>query len=126
MGRKYDPKGDIRHSHDTGTNDSHEQAKLLPIDHFPGAVDQARMLGICRLFQCFVHMDDGYLKVRREVDGMDIHLTWTWTMGKNHRSYVYVRVELGQLGYGLELLLAKVNNVIEGRVMPTPDRFKGN
>lgn len=70
-----------------------------------------------------IHRDDGYLKIRRELDSAQMHLTWTWTMGQWARCYVYVRVEYYAIGFGLGLLMDKITEVDHGLRVPTPDKY---
>lgn len=71
----------------------------------------------------FVDHDDGFLKVRRALDSSDLHLTWTWSVGKHAGRYVYVRVFTWQVGYGLELLLHKRDQADAGLIRPSPDKL---
>lgn len=69
-----------------------------------------------------LHNDDGYLKIRPDMLGRSIHLTWTWVYGKDKGCYVYVVHDRTFLGDALELLLMKMNQVHEGTRRPTPDK----
>jgi len=66
--------------------------------------------------------DHGYLKIRRELDGYDVHLTWTWTITAAAGKYVYVRVPGSELLDGLTILARKILEVDDGHRQPTPDK----
>lgn len=71
----------------------------------------------------FVDHDDGFLKVRRALDSADLHLTWTWSVGRLAGRYVYVRVFAWQTAYGLELLMQKVAECEAGLRPATIDKL---
>jgi hypothetical protein len=78
-----------------------------------------------RFYQVFTHLvalDHGYLKTRRDGLKFTLHLTWTWTTGKHHGSYVYVAVDLQDFDAGFDMLARKILDVDEGHRLPTPDR----
>jgi hypothetical protein len=72
----------------------------------------------------FTTYDAGYLKLRRESDGPQLHLTWTWTLTRHAGTYVYVRINFWEIDTGLNLLWRKVLEVESGVRKPTADKFK--
>jgi len=82
-----------------------------------------QLLQVAEMFQYFIERDDGYLKVKRELDGDEVHFTWIWTMGPWTRHYVYVRFPYYQAGMALDLLSQKIAQVNSGLRHPTPDRY---
>jgi len=87
------------------------------------STEYAALLTTCRMFQFFLTQDDGYLKVKRELDSDDVHFTWIWTMGKWARHYVYVRMAFYDACSALQLLEHKRSEVDRGLRHPTPDRY---
>lgn len=70
----------------------------------------------------FCNWEHGYLKVKRDSSGSDLHLTWTWTLSHAAGSYVYVRCNFWELDFGLDMLSRKILEVDEGTRKPTPDK----
>jgi hypothetical protein len=66
--------------------------------------------------------DHGYLKLKRDTTGSDLHITWTWTLTRAAGSYVYVRCNFWELDFGLDTLVRKILAVDEGMLKPTPDK----
>lgn len=77
---------------------------------------------IYHMVQSLAEWDDGYFKMRRGSDRSQVHLTWTWTLGRHIGCYVYVCVNFWELDYGLDLLGIKIFEVQEGLRKPTPDK----
>lgn len=69
-------------------------------------------------------LDHGYLKIRRGALSADLHCTYTWSLGKNQGSYVYVRGEFWEMPYLLETLLQKIEEVDKGLRRPSPDKYQ--
>jgi hypothetical protein len=82
--------------------------------------DKSSNLG--SIFSCISMFDHGYLKVKRDLDGYQVHLTWTWTVTRAAGSYVYVRVDGSQLLEGMTTLARKILEVDEGSRVPTKDK----
>jgi hypothetical protein len=90
---------------------------------FTSAMANSQLLA--ELISFYVDHDNGYLKVRRASDSPDLHLTWSWSIGPNAGTYVYVRTEYWRLLFGLELLRTKVLESEEGIRVPTADKYRG-
>lgn len=123
MSGRQDSDGDTASGRQKRARARENEANLLRIEAGISTADQAAMVAVCKLFQYFLHRDDGYLKVKREPDSQDVHFTFIWTLGKWTRHYVYVRTPYWDCTYALELLRGKIVTVDEGTRMPTPDRF---
>lgn len=113
-----------KHSHKPDESPQ-EEPPLPELGYGPTRNTPGELMAVAVWFQKFLHRDNGYLKVRREVDGDDVHFTWTWTYPPYQRSYVYVRYPYYQSKYALEMLERKLMDVEEGIRVPTPDRFNG-
>jgi len=81
---------------------------------------QSGQLG--EIFSTVSMFDHGYLKVRREEGGYQVHLTWTWTLTAAAGCYVYVRCDGSDLVNGLHTLARKILEVDDGHRNPTPDK----
>jgi len=124
MTHKTDSDGNpLRHHRETGQagNDQHPLLQLAD-----GGMDPAflKILQVAEQFLGFLERDDGYFKVKRDVDGDDVHFTWIWTLGPWTRHYVYVRFPYYQAGIALDLLEQKIAQVGSGLRRPTPDRYE--
>jgi len=123
MTHKTDSDGNPLNHHRQSSQASEDQDPLLQLPDSWMQPSFRDALEVCTLLRTFVGHDDGYLKVKREPDGDDIHLTWIWTLGKWSRHYVYVRCAHVQLAWGLGLLQGKIEQVDMGLRHPTPDRY---
>jgi hypothetical protein len=119
---RRDPKGDIRSERANSTWATRATGAAPapdPLDTF----QLEEMLAVGRQFQKFLHRHGGYLKVRRDIDGPDVHLTWTWNSAPLHGTYVYVRVPYWRVGWGLEVLEGKIEQSEAGTRRPTHDKL---
>lgn len=124
MSHKYDSDGNLLKNNRKSASSSEEQPYLAQLSYTRVPVTQGAMQHVADRFLYFIHRDDGYLKVKRELDSSTVHFTWTFTAGQWAKHYVYSRVEYYDVAYGLELLLSKIVAVEEGRSRPTRDTFR--
>jgi hypothetical protein len=68
-----------------------------------------------------VSRDDGWLRIVPERDSSTVYLKWKFTRGQHTGKYVMAVVQQWTLGYGLRLLVEKLEAVDEGHFKPTLD-----
>lgn len=68
---------------------------------------------------------DGYWKITAGDGGKTAYLAYRWQFGEWAGHYVMVRVDRGDLTFGLTLLCEKVHQVRVGIRRPTLDRYQG-
>jgi hypothetical protein len=120
--RRRDPKGDVRSNGNSPVSDSNVTDNNQDDVTKGGRVKYQASDKLGEVLIMLADNDGGYLKVRRSALSPDLHLTWTWTIGKWSGHYVYVRVPFWQLAYGLALLAEKTVDVESGLRKPTPDK----
>lgn len=123
MNSSKDSDGNSTRGHRKATKSEEERAHVPRTGGGWPQIDEATMTATGFVFLDFLHRSGGYLKVKRDVDGYNLHLTWTWITGKWQRYYVYVRIEYYCVGLGLSILAEKIDSVESGESVPTPDRF---
>jgi hypothetical protein len=118
-----DPKGDLAHAKRKAAEgrSQAEPETVVSASFVNSSIVPDNFLG--RAFRHFCTFNHGYLKVKRDVDGSRIHLTYTFIYGTWARHYVYVAVDYAEIEWGLQLLAGKVWEVDEGVRKPTPDRL---
>jgi hypothetical protein len=123
MASRKEPGLTNKHSVDPAVAKPYSVEEDVPHTHNPANTDDVHKRGIGKVIVEFSDHDDGFLKMRRALDSSDLHLTWTWSVGKQAGKYVYVRVFAWQIAYGLELLLEKLHDVETGQRRATPDKL---
>lgn len=68
-----------------------------------------------------VTRDDGWLRIVPARDSDSVYIKWKFSRGPWSRHYVMAVVQYWQMGYGLSLLLDKLDAVDSGAFKPTQD-----
>ena len=68
-----------------------------------------------------VTREDGWLRIVPGRDTEQVYIKWKFTHGRWTRHYVMAVVQYWQMGYGLSLLVDKLDAVDEGTLKPTLD-----
>lgn len=123
MASRNEPGVTSKHSVDPAKEVPNHDHNEVPVTHNPAYTDRVHKDSAGKKLVEFVDHDDGFLKVRRALDSSDLHLTWTWSVGRLAGRYVYVRVLCWQVGYGLELLMQKLLESEAGLRTPTRDKL---
>lgn len=125
MARKLDSKGDPinrnRRAAAAATASVHMNDDTH-VNAVRATYSASEIVADCMKF--FVEHDDGFLKVRRSLDSVDLHVTYSWSSGPHAGCYVYSKVEYWQLAFGLDLVRVKVLEAEEGIRKPSPDRMR--
>lgn len=125
MTRKVDSKGDpINRSRRASATADHRTDGDTHVDVNAATYlhPRAEVLSDAMLF--FATHAGGFLKLRRDSTSDDVHLAFTWNLGKPVGTYVYVRIPYYRLAFGLEVLQTKVLEVESGERKGTPDKYK--
>jgi len=123
MTHHTDSDGNPLRHHRQASQAGDDQRPLLQLADGGMDATVSKVLQVAEQFLGFLERDDGYLKVKRDVDGDDVHFTWIWTLGPWTRHYVYVRFPYYQAGIALDLLEQKIAQVGSGLRRPTPDSY---
>lgn len=116
-----DPKGDRRTRARVEKQQPQQPQSNNDLDPLTTSlIEQSLATG--RALESLLDQTGGYLKVRREVEGPDVHLTWTWSCGVLAGTYVYVRVEHWRIAYGIDVLRGKIYQSEAGTRRPSPDK----
>jgi hypothetical protein len=93
----------------------------------PDGVDYERAVvipGLHNALELLAGVDpDGFFKATTGDDGKSWFLAWRWQRGEWAGHYVMARVLRGEVAWGLQLLLDKVEAVRNGTRRPTRDRY---
>ena len=68
-----------------------------------------------------VTREDGWLRIVPARDSESVYIKWKFTHGPHARCYVMAVVQYWQMGYGLALMVDKLDAVDAGKLKPTLD-----
>lgn len=109
------PKGDVRSTTIQPVPQDGPQAALLPDGLSPLIYDATECL------QVLLTRGDGWVRVTADMDGKNVYCKYKYHRGENRGYYVMAVVTVDQLLWGLQLLVAKTNQVDLGLLRPAKD-----